>query len=198
MKFILAVCFGLSFAAFAEYIGLAPIIGAFAAGLVLEPVHFRHFDDPTIVKEIQDSVQCADSNIKKEVTRVMDSFSRSHIQDLIQPFSYFLVPIFFVLTGMGVRLETLSSLPVLLLALAITAAALAGKIVSGLVAGRVNKAVVGWGMVPRGEVGLIFAATGKAIGVVSEQLFSIVVVVLMLTTLLAPPVLNFLIRRQDT
>ena len=197
MKFILAVCFGLSFAAFAEYVGLAPIVGAFAAGLVLEPVHFRHFDDPTIIKEIEDSVQRASGEVKKEVSRVMRSLSRSHIQDLIQPFGYFLVPIFFVLTGMGVRLETLSSPPVLFLALAITVAALAGKIVSGLVAGRVNKAIVGWGMVPRCEVALIFAATGKAIGAVSDQVFSVVVIVIMLTTLLAPPVLNFLLRRQD-
>ncbi len=198
MKFIMAVCFGLSFAAFAEYIGLAPIVGAFAAGLVLEPVHFRHFDDPSIIKEVEDSLQSAGSEVKEEVSRVMRSFSRTHIQDLIKPFSYFLVPIFFVLTGMNVKIETLSSLPVLLLALAITVAALAGKIVSGLVAGRVNKAVVGWGMVPRGEVGIIFAATGKAIGVVSDQLFSIVVIVIMLTTLLAPPALNYLLRRQET
>lgn len=57
MKFILAVSFALAFAAFAEYIGLAPIVGAFAAGLVLKPIHFRHFDDPSIVKEIEESVR---------------------------------------------------------------------------------------------------------------------------------------------
>lgn len=98
---------------------------------------------------------------------------------------------------MGVRLESLLNLPILLLALVITMAAIIGKIVSGFAAGPVNKAIVGWGMVPRGEVGLIFAATGKAIGVVSDEVFSMIVVVIMLTTLLPPPILNYLLKRQD-
>jgi Kef-type K+ transport system membrane component KefB len=157
----------------AESIGLAPIVGAFAAGLVLEPVHFSHFDAPTIVEDIEESVKEAGPELKKAVSNVLDSLSRSHIQDLIRPLSYFLVPIFFVLTGMEVRLETLFNLPILLLTLAVAAVAFGGKIVAGLVAGRVNKAIIGWGMVPRGEVGLIFAAMGKSMGVVSDEIFSI-------------------------
>jgi len=128
---------------------------------------------------------------------VLDSLSHSHIQDLIKPLGYFLVPIFFVLTGMQVTLETFFNLPLLVLALAVTVAAIGGKILSGLAAGRVNKLIIGWGMVPRGEVGLIFAMTGKAMGVISDELFSIVVIVIMLTTLLPPPILSFLLKRQE-
>jgi len=197
MKFILALSFALIFAFVAEHIGLAPILGAFAAGLVLEPVHFRHFDAPAIVEDIEESVRDASPEIKRAVSHVLDSISRSHIQELIQPLSYFLVPIFFVLTGMEVKLETLLDPLVVLLTLAITAVALVGKIVSGLVAGPVNKGIIGWGMVPRGEVGLIFAATGRAMGVVSDEVFSMLVLVIMLTTILPPPILNFLLKRQD-
>lgn len=147
---------------------------------------------------MEESVREASPELKKTVFHVLESLARSHIQDLVRPVSYFLVPIFFVLTGMQVEIETLFNLPILLLALAITAVAFVGKIVSGLAAGPVKKSIIGWGMVPRGEVGLIFAATGKAMGLVSDEVFSILVIVIMLTTILPPPILNFLLKRQDS
>lgn len=196
MKFILAVIFGLTFAYLADLIGLAPIVGAFAAGLVLEPVHFRHFQKPRIVDEIDERVQNAGPEVKTAVCQVLDAFSHSHIEDLIKPLGYFLVPIFFVLTGMQVHLEAFMNLPVLMLALAVTAAAVGGKIACCLVAGRSRKLIIGWGMVPRGEVGLIFAMTGKTIGVVPEDIFSMVIIVIMLTTILPAPILNYLLKQQ--
>ena len=97
---------------------------------------------------------------------------------------------------MKVRIETLFSGRILMLAMAISVAAFGGKIVSGLAAGRVRKSIIGWGMVPRGEVGLIFAATGKVLGVLPDDIFSMMVIVIMITTLLPPPILNALIKRQ--
>jgi len=197
MKLILAVSFGLIFAYVAELIGLAAIVGAFAAGLVLEPVHFRHFDDPSVVSDINESIKQASPEVRKNVSNVLESLARNHIKELIQPLGYFLVPIFFVLTGMEVRIETLFNARILLLALAISVAAFGGKIISGFAAGRVRKLIVGWGMVPRGEVGLIFAATGKALGVFPDDIFSMMVIVIMFTTILPPPILNALLKRQD-
>jgi Kef-type K+ transport system membrane component KefB len=197
MKFTLAVIFGLTFAYLAEIIGLAPIVGAFAAGLVLDPVHFRHFQKPLIVDEVYLSVRNATPEVKTAVGHVLDAFSHSHMEDLIKPLGYFLVPIFFVLTGMEVRLETFLNLPVVLLALAVTAAAVAGKMACCLVAGRSRKLIIGCGMVPRGEVGLIFAMTGKTIGVVPDDIFSMVIIVIMLTTILPAPILNHLLKQYD-
>jgi Na+:H+ antiporter len=196
MKFILAVSFGLIFAYVAELIGLAAIVGAFAAGLVLESVHFRHFDDPGVVSDINESIREASPEVRKNVSNVLESFARNHIKELIEPLGYFLVPIFFVLTGMEVRIETLFNGRILILAMAISVAAFGGKIVSGFVAGSVRKPIIGWGMVPRGEVGLIFAATGKALGVLPDDIFSMMVIVIMITTILPPPILNVLIKRQ--
>jgi Kef-type K+ transport system membrane component KefB len=51
-------------------------------------------------------------------------------------------------------------------------------------------------MAPRGEVGLIFAASGQALGVVTPEMFSVIIIVILLTTLLTPPVLTFLVRRE--
>ena len=59
-----------------------------------------------------------------------------------------------------------------------------------------NRLAIGFGMLPRGEVGLIFAAIGKGLGVVSDALFSSLVLVVIVTTLLAPPLLKFALRNE--
>ncbi len=197
MKLILAISFGLIFAYFAELIGLAAIVGAFAAGLVLEPVHFRHFDAPGVISDINESIAQAGPEVRKNVSNVLESLARNHIKELIQPLGYFLVPIFFVLTGMEVRIETLFNVRILILALAVSVAAFGGKIISGFAAGGVRKWIIGWGMVPRCEVGLIFAAMGKALGVFPDDIFSMMVIVIMFTTILPPLILNALLKRQD-
>lgn len=196
MKFTLAIAFALLTAHFAEAIGLAPIVGAFAAGLVLDPVHFEHFEDPKIIPDLRRAMVGAPADVAARVEAVIEHHVDRHIEDLLEPLGHFLVPIFFVLTGMNVRLETLLDPTTLMIALGITAVAFAGKMVSGLVAGPVNRVVVGIGMIPRGEVGLIFAASGRALGVISDQVFSIIVIVVILSTLLTPPLLSLLLRRD--
>jgi Kef-type K+ transport system membrane component KefB len=73
----------------------------------------------------------------------------------------------------------------------------AGKLAAGLAAGPGRRMLVGWGMVPRGEVGLIFAMAGKNLGVVSEQMFSVVIIMVILTTLVTPFMLMRLMRRDE-
>lgn len=196
MKFTLAICFCLGFAYLAQKIGLAPIVGAFAAGLVLDPVHFRYFKDPKALRDIKDEMQDADPILRDRVAKVMEKHSHRHIEDLIEPLGNFLIPIFFVMTGMAVKLETLFNLPILTVALAVTVVAFVTKMLAGLTAGKCDKLIVGAGMIPRGEVGLIFAGIGKSLGVVSDSVFSVIVIVVILTTLLTPPILASLLKRQ--
>lgn len=153
----------------ADQVGLATIVGAFAIGLVLEDVHFEPFKD------------------------------RSTPEDYIRPIAYFLVPIFFILTGMQVDLTVFANPNILVAALLLTSVAIVGKLICGwcFTSGtKINRAIIGFGMVPRGEVGLIFATVGKSIGVVDDRLYAITVIVVILTTLIPPPVLNFLIKSQ--
>jgi Kef-type K+ transport system membrane component KefB len=163
----LLFAFGLSY--IAALVGLAPIVGAFAAGLILEEAHFRGFRD--------------------EIT----------IEKLLHPIATMLVPIFFVLMGIGVRLETFANMGVLGLAAGLTAAAILGKQVCGL--GVLDKGLdrvsVGVGMIPRGEVGLIFAGIGRELKVIDDGTFSAVVIMVMLTTLCTPPVLKYTLARWD-
>ena len=117
-------------------------------------------------------------------------------EHMIEPIGYFFVPVFFVLTGMQVDLATLADPTVVAIALGITVAAVVGKLAAGIFAGDAGKWVVGWGMVPRGEVGLIFAMVGKQLGVISETMFSVIVIMVILTTLITPPVLTLLLKRK--
>jgi Kef-type K+ transport system membrane component KefB len=197
MKFALALAFGLVFAYYAQVIGLAPIVGAFAAGLVLDPVHFRFFKKPAIAQAIEDQIDSIPEKNRQDIKATLDEHTEKHVEDLIEPLSHFVVPIFFVVTGMDVTLAALFNPPLLLVALGVTIAAIIGKVVAGLAAGKgVNKWIVGFGMVPRGEVGLIFAAIGRSLGVINDEVFSMLVIVVILTTLLTPPILAHLLKKQ--
>lgn len=194
MKFTIAISFGLIVAYVADLVGLAPIVGAFAAGLVLDPVHFRYFEEPKMIMDIRESLKDAPLEVRSRLLPIIQHHATRHVDDLIDSLGHFLVPIFFVTTGMGVKLESFLNVPILTVGLGIAVVAFVGKIVAGLVAGKANKLVVGWGMIPRGEVGLIFAASGKSLGVISDDLFSMIIIVIILTTFVTPPILAFIIR----
>lgn len=197
MKFTVAIAFGLIFAYLAQFIGLAPIVGAFAAGLVLDPVHFRFYKDPEIVNEVRDALKSLKVKAEHQIMVRLRHHADRHMEELIEPIGLFLVPIFFVYTGINVDLTTLANPQVLIAGIGITIVAFAGKLVSGLVAGKVNKLIVGVAMAPRGEVGLIFATIGKQLGVVSNEVFSVIIIMVILTTLLTPPVLAVLLKKSS-
>jgi len=162
-------------AGLAGLIGLAPIVGAFAAGLVLEQSDYDEFT----------------------------SRGNDTIEHLIHPISSVLVPIFFVVMGMKVDLSVFGSGRVLLLAAAITVAAIIGKQVCslGVLEKGLNRLVIGVGMIPRGEVGLIFTGIGASLvvggaPVLSAELVSALVVMVMVTTVVTPPLLKALFARQ--
>jgi len=198
MKFTLAICFGLIFAYLAERIGLAPIIGAFAAGLILDPAYFHYFKDPKVVRKIKSALKNSNDLTKNEIFSIIDSHANRHIEDLVKPIGLFFTPIFFVITGMNVDIRTFFDPSILVAAIGISAAAFLGKLISGLFAGPgTKKHIVGLGMIPRGEVGLIFAMAGKTLGVFSDRVFSIMVIMVILSTLLAPSLIAFFFGRQN-
>ena len=199
MLFSLVLVVGLFMAWLAHAIGLAPIIGAFAAGLLFEPVFLKEFETPRMVQEIEQVLPEGYSAAQQERIRAVLARNTSHQHEhMLEPIGYFFVPVFFVLTGMQVDLSVLADPKVVGVALGVTAAAVIGKLVAGFAAGKdKNPWLVGWGMVPRGEVGLIFAMVGKKLGVMSEEMFSVIVIMVILTTLLTPPILTLLLRRQQ-
>jgi len=198
MLFALVLASGLFLAWLAHAIGLAPIIGAFAAGLLFEPVYLKDFAVPAVVRDVDGALpEHSPASLREQLRKVLERHTHHQHEHMVEPIGYFFVPVFFVLTGMQVDLKTLADPQILAVALGITAVAAIGKLVAGFAAGRgSNPWIVGWGMVPRGEVGLIFASVGKQLGVVSESLFSVIVVMVILTTLLTPPVLALLLKKK--
>jgi Na+:H+ antiporter len=163
---VYAVAFVVALAAVADAIGLATIIGAFAAGLVLATTE-----------------------------------RRTSIEERIRPVADLLVPIFFVTIGMKVDPAVLSPFAPnnqFRVAVFLTVVAIAAKLATGLVVYQrgVRRWPVGVGMIPRGEVGLIFAGIGLAAGVISADLYSALVVMVMFTTFVAPPWLKTLYRDE--
>jgi len=119
----------------------------------------------------------------------------------MEPIYDFLVPIFFIIMGSRVDVPRLISMEVLPFGLLITALALAGKFVGcGLAAwglGRREAVTIGVGMAPRGEVGIVVAMVGLSRGVISVDIFSVVVMMSVLTTLVTPPLLKVLLGRRE-
>ena len=121
----------------------------------------------------------------------------------VQGIAVFVVPIFFVSMGLRVDLPAAFRGPAPLLALALVAVAIVGKLVSGLAApGRgLDRLVIGVAMIPRGEVGLIFAGIGQKLAVRGQALVgpgvtSGLVLVMLATTLLTPPLLRWAFNRK--
>ena len=161
---VYSVVFAVGLAAVADLMGLATIIGAFAAGLILTTTE-----------------------------------RREHIEERIKPVADLLVPVFFVTVGMKVQpamLNPFAENTQFSVALLLTAVAVVSKLAAGLAVyqGGVRRWPVAVGMVPRGEVGLIFVGVGLSVGVIAEDLYSALIVVVMLTTFAAPPWLKALYR----
>jgi len=122
------------------------------------------------------------------------------IEAELRPISFLFVPIFFLFIGTQIDVKALADPQVLLAGAVISLLAIVGKFVAGLgvLSKGVNRKIVGVGMVPRGEVGLIFAALGASelSDVVSPGDNAIVVLMVVVTTLLAPLILNRMLRKQ--
>ena len=176
----LAISFCLALSWAAAKVGLAPIVGAFAAGLILDEVHYQ----PAGGKNQRD------------------------LADLLHPVSTVLVPIFFVLMGMKVDLRLLTRVDILGFALVLTLAAIVGKQICALGATErgLNRLAIGIGMIPRGEVGLIFAGIGATLmlpssngvsePVITSAVFGAVVIMVITTTLITPLALKWALGRK--
>jgi len=162
----LAICFGL--AALADRAGSALIMGAFAAGVILART---------------------------------DQYRA--IVERVRPVGALLTPIFFVSVGSALDIHLLDptrpgGAKLLLVALGLTVLAMLGKVAAGFSVPwvRFRRLAVGVGMIPRGEVGLIFADIGRRSGLLTDDAFSVVLLMVMGTTFVAPPLLKLLFRER--
>lgn len=166
-----AFIFAFVMAYFAAAIQLEAILGSFAAGLVLD-----------------------------------ETDERVELQKQVIPIADMLVPIFFVTVGAKTDLGVLnpaipSNREGLVMAIFLIVVAILGKLVTGLsVFGQpqINRLAIGVGMIPRGEVGLVFLGIGSSIGILSKPLEAAIIMMVILTTFLAPPLLRFVFPEPET
>ncbi len=154
----IAFAFTLAFAELAQAAELAPIVGAFVAGLSLSR-----------------------------------SSQAERISRELAPLGHLFIPVFFFLIGTEAQLSALTDVRVLGLAALMSVLAVAGKVAAGwwAVGTDADRLMVGLGMVPRGEVGLIFATIGRQAGVLDDDLYAALLVVVLLTTVVTPPLLRW-------
>ena len=165
-KLFISFLFVMVLAWLATLVQLAAIIGAFTAGLILHDNYFKAREESS----------------KRKIPS---------IHDLVSPLEAILAPVFFMVIGIQVKLEAFYSQQVLVLASGLVVAAIIGKLLSGLGAHpKDDRLLIGIGMLPRGEVGLVFASIGRTLGVISDELFSAIVLMVIITTFIAPPLLK--------
>nr|WP_232214621.1 cation:proton antiporter [Rubidibacter lacunae] len=166
---LMSLIFAFALAYIANIIQLEAILGAFAAGLVLAETEKRH-----------------------------------DLQEKIEPIADLLTPVFFVCVGAKTDLGVLnpfepSNREGLIIAAFLIVVAIAGKVVTGFtIFGKpdINKLAIGVGMIPRGEVGLVFAGVGSASGALTESTEAAIIVMVILTTFLAPPLLRVVFQDE--
>jgi Kef-type K+ transport system membrane component KefB len=151
-------------AALSETIGLAAIIGAFLAGLIVE-------------------------------------FRQEEVREQVEPVEELLVPFFFAITGSHLDPAVFADPGVLGLTVGLTGAVIAVTVAAGRVGARRiggrDALAVGVGMIPRGEVTLIAASLGLGLGILSQEVFALLVAVVVLTSLIAPTLLTPVLARPD-
>jgi hypothetical protein len=160
---VVAIGIALGFSVLADKAHLAPIIGAFVAGLALRRI-------------------AAHERVERDVSSIAQIF----------------VPIFFLNIGITTDIRAMADLRVLGIALLLSVIAIITKIAAalGALGSRGDKWTIGFGMLPRGEVGLIFASIGLSVGALSKELYGSVLVVVLVTTLVAPPLLRWRLGKQ--
>ncbi len=157
----------------ADKIGLAAIVGAFAAGVIIKEESFSGVGPGLDPEQSIESIHASLEGI--------------------------LAPIFFVLIGLQMDIATLGNLKVLLVGLVLTAVAVAGKLACSLgVTSGADRLIVSIGMLPRVEVALIVASIGKSLGVLDAGLYSVIIIAVLLTILMTPPLLKWSMERKQT
>ncbi|HGH1671468.1 MULTISPECIES: cation:proton antiporter [Bacillus] len=161
----LIICF--SFAYFGELLGIAGIIGAFAAGIAISQTNYKH-----------------------------------EVEKKVEPIAYAMfVPVFFVSIGMNITFDGIGNQIWFILALTIIA--VLTKLIGCGVGARMtgfdakSSAIIGAGMVSRGEVALIIAGTGLSSGLLAQDYFTAIVIVVILTTMITPPMLKYTFGAKD-
>ena len=159
----------------ADLIGLASIIGAFMAGLLLKEKYFVKYS--AMKRQSKSQIYLDDNN--------------SNIIHLITPIGRIMTPIFFIYAGMQIDIISAMNIETLKLALIISIFAVISKSYCGIFLPKtINRLLVGFGMVPRGEIGVIFALAGLQLQIINNTMFTAILLMVIITSIITPIMIN--------
>jgi Kef-type K+ transport system membrane component KefB len=193
---LLIICFLFSWVA--HTLGLAFVVGSFVAGLILDEVYFKTFSRSNFLIQLRDlSLQVRDDKLRKQLNHVIHFQEGQTIKELLKPISHLFVPIFFIYIGMMLNINDLIHPTTLIITLAMLGISFFGRILSGFAirGGRINHLILGLGMTPIGEAGLIFAVFGKIVGIINENVLSAIVSTLVIASIITPILIKFAIKK---
>lgn len=195
---LLIICFLFSWIAY--ILGLAFVVGAFVAGLILDQVYFKSFSRSNFFNQLRHlSSKIQDRDLRNQLNNVILTQEDKNLEEMLKPLSHFFVPVFFIYIGLQLNMENLLQKDTLIATFTILAISFIGRIISGYLINdngvKLNRLVLGLGMTPIGEAGLIFAVFGKSLGIVNNTVMSAVVSTLVIASIVTPIFIKLSIKR---
>ncbi|MDD3266966.1 MAG: cation:proton antiporter [Burkholderiales bacterium] len=188
MVMLILISFGLFWAWLATSVGLAAIIGSFVAGLILDEMFFAKYRQVKWHSGLGEYIAPEYTQTYQDLVAIKEAEEQSHyLISLIKPLNYFLVPLFFIYAGMQVNILEVANWNTLFFGGILSIVAIIGKVFCGVFLPKnINKWLVGFGMVPRGEIGLIFALAGRELGVFNQEIFAGILCMVVSTSIITP------------
>ncbi len=192
---LLFCCFSLSWIAHVS--GLASVIGAFIAGLVLDEIYFTSYSKSNFfikLRNLKNKVN--DPELKHQFDEIITHQESKNLEELIKPLAHLFVPVFFIYIGIMLNVSALFHFQTLMITFVILLFSFFGRIISGYCVhnNHLNKILIGLGMTPVGEAGLIFAIFGKNAGIIDDNVLVSIVSVLVLSAIITPVFIKLAIK----
>jgi len=193
---LLVICFLFSWIAYIS--GLATVIGAFIAGLMLDKIYFESFSKSNFIVKLRHiALNLSDTATKQKLNELIEKQEERTLEELIKPLSHLFVPVFFIYIGLMLKVDTLLHVDTLLLVAFILILSFIGRLISGFFirpSRKLNSLVIGLGMTPIGEAGLIFAMFGKNMGIISENSLAAIVASVVIAAVITPILIKIAIN----
>lgn len=193
---LLIICFFFSW--FAHILGLAFVVGSFIAGLILDEVYFKTFSRSNFLIQLRTlAAQVPDDKLRGQLNQTIHHQEGQTIKELLKPIAHLFIPIFFINIGMMLNIPDLLNQRTLILTFALLGISFFGRILSGYFVREknINHLILGLGLTPIGEAGLIFASFGKEAGLIDERVLSAIVSAVVIAAIITPILIKFSVKR---
>ncbi|MBP9743027.1 MAG: cation:proton antiporter [Burkholderiales bacterium] len=194
---LLIICFLFSWVA--HILGLATVIGAFVAGLILDQVYFKSFSKSNFFTRVRTlTTKVENQHLRDQFEQLIEHEEEKSLEELLKPLSHVFVPVFFIYIGLLLDLKQLFTAFTMTITLSLLLVSFLGRILSGYLMQdkKINKLIMGLGMTPVGEAGLIFAVFGHVTGIINSSILSAVVSTVVISSIITPLLIKYAIRKH--